>query len=72
MAKHYHRSKHRAFSFERRTDQLAPVSIYVKRIAASLAIALGLMAIALSIGIAGYHFIAGFNWIDSLLEASMK
>lgn len=26
---------------------------------------------ALSIGIAGYHYIAGFNWIDSLLEASM-
>ena len=64
-------TKRRLFGFERRTDQLAPVSIYVKRIAASLAIALGLMAIALSIGIAGYHFIAGFNWIDSLLEASM-
>ncbi len=29
------------------------------------------MAIALSIGIAGYHFVAGFNWVDSLLEASM-
>ena len=26
---------------------------------------------ALSIGIFGYHYIAGFNWIDSLLEASM-
>lgn len=29
------------------------------------------MAIALLLGIAGYHFIAGFNWVDSLLEASM-
>ena len=29
------------------------------------------MAIALSIGIVGYHFIAGFNFVDSLLEASM-
>ncbi len=29
------------------------------------------MIVALSIGIAGYHYIAGFNWIDSLLEASM-
>ena len=29
------------------------------------------IAVALTIGIAGYHFIAGFNWIDSLLEASM-
>ena len=27
--------------------------------------------LVLSIGIAGYHYIAGFNWINSLLEASM-
>ncbi|HEV8587688.1 MAG TPA: hypothetical protein VGQ72_02340 [Pyrinomonadaceae bacterium] len=57
--------------FERRHDQLAPVSVYVQRIVGSLVIGLSLMAIALSIGIAGYRFIAGFNWIDSLLEASM-
>jgi len=37
----------------------------------SLGIALGMIAVALSIGISGYHWIAGFNWIDSLLEASM-
>jgi len=30
-----------------------------------------LMAIALCLGIVGYHLLAGFNWIDSLLEASM-
>ena len=34
-------------------------------------IALGLIVVALSLGLAGYHFIAGFDWIDSLLEASM-
>jgi len=37
----------------------------------SLGIALGMIAVALSIGISGYHWIAGFNWIDSLVEASM-
>jgi hypothetical protein len=37
----------------------------------SLGIALGMIAVALSIGISGYHWIAGFKWIDSLLEASM-
>jgi hypothetical protein len=47
------------------------VSVYVQRIVGSLVIGFGLMAVALSIGIAGYRFIAGFNWIDSLLEASM-
>ena len=29
------------------------------------------MAAALFIGISGYHWIAGFGWVDSLLEASM-
>jgi len=33
--------------------------------------AVAVIFVALLIGIAGYHFIAGFNWIDSLLEASM-
>ncbi len=57
--------------YERRQDQLAPRSVFIKRIIASLVIALGIIVIALLIGIAGYHYIAGFNWIDSLLEASM-
>jgi hypothetical protein len=57
--------------YERRTDALAPRAIFIKRIIASLAVALGVIVVALFAGIAGYHFIAGFNWIDSLLEASM-
>lgn len=58
-------------SYERRHDRLAPRSVFIKRLIAALAFALGLILVALMIGIAGYHFIAGFNWIDSLLEASM-
>ena len=58
-------------TFERRHEKLAPVSVFVKRLIGSLAIALGLIALALMIGIAGYRYIAGFNWVDSLLEASM-
>ena len=37
----------------------------------SVAVAGGLIFTALFIGISGYHWIAGFDWIDSLLEASM-
>ena len=37
----------------------------------ALVFALGLVLLALMIGITGYHFIGGFHWIDSLLEASM-
>jgi hypothetical protein len=59
------------FRFERRHEKLAPVSVFVRRILFSLAIAIGLILIALTIGICGYHYIAGFDWVDSLLEASM-
>lgn len=71
MSKRSNKSKHRPLRFERRSDPLAPTSIFVKRLVASLGIALWLIAVALSIGVAGYHILGKFNWIDSLLEASM-
>jgi hypothetical protein len=57
--------------FEHKHGKLAPLSVFVKRVAISLLIAGCLVAFALSIGISGYHWIAGFGWIDSILEASM-
>jgi hypothetical protein len=30
-----------------------------------------LAGVALSVGVAGYHWIAGLGWVDSLLNASM-
>jgi hypothetical protein len=59
------------WQYERRADDLAPRSIFIKRIVGALGLALGVIFVSLCIGIAGYHLIAGFNWIDSLLEASM-
>jgi len=38
---------------------------------ACLLFAISILAVALGIGIAGYHFIAGFSWIDAFLNASM-
>ncbi len=57
--------------FERRHERLAPLGVFIRRMLSSLGIALGMILVALAIGIAGYHWIAGFNWIDSQLEASM-
>jgi hypothetical protein len=59
------------FSYERHHEQLAPRSVFIKRLVAAEGFALGLIATALIIGIAGYHYVAGFQWLDSLLEASM-
>lgn len=58
-------------AFERRSDKLAPRSVFIRRQIVSLAIGLTILLCVLVIGIAGYHWIAGLNWIDSLLEASM-
>jgi hypothetical protein len=37
----------------------------------AVGLALGLILVSLIVGIAGYHLLAGLNFIDSLLEASM-
>jgi TRAP-type C4-dicarboxylate transport system permease small subunit len=71
MAKQSRNSKPGWLQYERHHEQLAPVSVFVKRLIGSVAIALGLIGFVLCIGIAGYHFIAGYNLVDSLLEASM-
>jgi hypothetical protein len=57
--------------YERRYEKLAPLPVFARRLAKSIGIALILILASLSIGIAGYRFIAGFGWVDSLLEASM-
>ena len=57
--------------FEQKHEKLATNSVFIKRMFASVLMAIGLIAGALLIGILGYHHLADFNWIDSLLEASM-
>ena len=57
--------------FEFKHEKLAPLSVFVKRMVVSAAMAGILIAVALLIGIMGYHHIAQFDWVDSILEASM-
>ena len=57
--------------FERKYQKIAPVSVFIKRLAGYAAAAILLILISLFIGIGGYHWLAGLGWIDSLLNASM-
>ncbi len=57
--------------FERKHQNIAPVPVFIKRLALYFGAALLLILAALFIGIAGYHWFAGLTWIDSLLNASM-
>ena len=57
--------------FEQKHQDIAPVPVFMKRLALCFGSAIVLILVALFIGIAGYHWFAGLTWIDSLLNASM-
>jgi hypothetical protein len=57
--------------YERRHHKIASRSVFVKRVMRHIAVAAALSGTVLFLGIAGYHWIAGLGWVDSLLEASM-
>jgi len=57
--------------FEHKHEKIAPTSVFIKRWFAFFGLALLLILTALFIGVAGYHWFAGLDWIDALLNASM-
>jgi hypothetical protein len=57
--------------YEHRKSPLLSRRQFVRRVVFHLTIALGTAAIALGIGILGYHTLGHLAWIDSLLNASM-
>lgn len=57
--------------FESRNEQLLPRRHFYWRMFGSLLLGMGMLGIALLIGVLGYHHLAGQSWIDALLNASM-
>jgi len=57
--------------YEKSHQKLAPLSVFAQRVLGAILLACGVIAVVLFIGIAGYHWLGGLDWIDSLLEASM-
>jgi hypothetical protein len=56
---------------EHRHEPLVPPRVFLRRVFLYGGAAIGLIAFSLGVGVLGYHVIAGLNWIDSLLNASM-
>jgi hypothetical protein len=56
---------------EKRTDPLLAWGRFAWRMVSYVGAAAALIGGALLIGVLGYKLIAGFSWIDSLLNASM-
>ncbi len=57
--------------YETRTEPLLSEAEYYARLALQAVRALGLVAVALGIGILGYHHFEGMSWIDALVNAAM-
>lgn len=57
--------------FESKNDPLAPRHAFFWRMVKFFGFAFIVIGVALALGVLGYHYIAGFTWIDSLLNASM-
>ena len=44
---------------------------FYQRLLRALLVSSGLIGISLCLGVGGYHFVAGFTWVDSILNATM-
>jgi hypothetical protein len=59
------------YMFEHKNQKLLPWPKFVGRMVLSFLLAFGIVAVALGLGVLGYHYIARLAWIDALLNASM-
>jgi hypothetical protein len=48
-----------------------PRRTFYHRFSRALGLSAAVIAFSLGLGILGYHFIAGFSWVDSILNAAM-
>jgi len=59
------------FNDNKKINQLAPTSVYLRRTLILFAISGTFLTLSLGLGVWGYHYYAGLSFIDSLLNASM-
>lgn len=57
--------------YEHRSQKLLPRRHFVNRLAVHALIGAAIIAVSDALGMIGYHHYAGFNWVDSFLNASM-
>ncbi len=57
--------------FERRRDPLLPRRLFVRRLLRHFVYGASLIAASMVLGMVGYHVLAGFGWLDAMLNAAM-
>ncbi|NOT35017.1 MAG: hypothetical protein HOP12_12755 [Candidatus Eisenbacteria bacterium] len=61
----------RALALEPRHKPLAPARKFRSRLLRFSLLAVSVIGVSLLIGVAGYHWLAHFSWLDALVNASM-
>jgi hypothetical protein len=57
--------------YEHRMDPILSSADFTKRVGRHGMLALIVLALALGIGVVGYHYLGELEWLDALLNASM-
>jgi hypothetical protein len=57
--------------FEHRTSPLLPRQEFIRRMWRCALLAAGIATATLAVGMIGYHFLEGMNWVDAFANASM-
>ena len=57
--------------FEHHTAKLLPYDLWVRRLVRFTGLGAAIIAFGLGSGTLGYHYFAGFGWLDAALNASM-
>jgi hypothetical protein len=61
----------RLLRFEHRNRPMASHAVFLGRLANNVLVALVMIAIALALGMEGYHATEGLSWLDAYLNAAM-
>jgi hypothetical protein len=57
--------------FEQRHEPMLSSAAFLRRMLLYASIAAGIILGSLALGVLGYHFLEGLDWIDALLNAAM-
>jgi hypothetical protein len=57
--------------YEHKSQQLAPMKTFYRRLLKNIVMAILILCVCLLIGIVGFHYTAGFSWLDAFHNSSM-
>jgi hypothetical protein len=64
-------SSRKVLRYEHRSQPVLPPRLFIRRILYHLLFAFAVVTVSLTMGVFGYHFLAGLSWIDAIVNAAM-